>query len=199
MKILFTTILTASLLGCTPKPQTEAQMEVQKNTPNLTSVAMEKNGGCLTGPIEQFGRYIGDWDIQTWTLSQTDGTTWNETAGARWNFTCVGNGIAVQDFWMPENGNIGTNLRMYDPNEKRWEVAWTASNLPGFTHIRAKEDENGNIVMNYVSPEQSPPRRITFMPPTENGWDWKLEMEYSSGGEKQWNEVFRIKATRRPK
>jgi len=193
MKIVYSAIVVTSLLGCAPQPQSEALKPVT----NLASVAMEKDEGCLTGPIEQFGRYIGNWDIKTWTLSQADGKTWNETAGAQWNFTCVGNGVAVQDFWMPASGAVGTNLRMYDPKEERWDIAWTASNLPGFTHIRAEEDASGNIVMHYVSPKQTPPRRITFMPPTQNGWDWKLEVEYVAGEEKSWREVFRIKATRR--
>ena len=193
MKLIFSTILVVSLLGCAPKSQTESQ----KTESRLASVAMDKTEGCLEGPIEQFGRYIGDWDIRTWSLNQTDGKTWDESSGARWNFTCFGNGVAVQDFWMPDSGNVGTNLRMYDPNEKRWDVAWTASNLPGFTHIRAQEDASGNIVMHYVSPPQTPPRRITFMPPTQEGWDWKLEVEYASGEDKLWREVFRIKATQR--
>ncbi len=192
MKTLFSTLLATGLMACAPQNQTEPTTAKSQ----LANVAMVKTEGCLTGPIEQFGRYIGNWDIQTWTLSKTDGTTWEETAGAKWNFMCVGNGVAIQDFWMPDNGNVGTNLRMYDPKEKHWDIAWTATAAPGFSHIRAKEDENGHIVMHFVAPEQTPDRRITFMPPTENEWDWKLEMEFASGGEKQWNEVFRIKATR---
>jgi len=204
MKMIYTTMIAASLIGCAPSSTTETTplTTTPISTSDLATVAMEKTEGCLTGPVEQFGRYLGDWDIQDWALSQTDGKTWNEGKGARWNFTCLGNGIAVQDFWMPNGGGVGTNLRIYDPKEKRWEVAWTASNLPGLTHIRAKEaaakeGKKGNIIMHYVSPQQTPPRRITFMPPTENGWDWKLEMELPSGDTKAWREVYRIKATRR--
>lgn len=167
---------------------------------NLDSVLMDSDVGCKTGAVEQFGRYIGDWDIADEGLSK-DGTTWSPGNGARWNFTCVGNGIAVQDFWMPNGaeGNpppgVGTNLRIYDAKESRWDIVWTATGTPGLSHIRASEDKSGNIVMHYVSPEQNPPRRITFFPPVEDAWDWMLEMSFDSGT--TWTPVYKIKATRR--
>ncbi len=167
---------------------------------DLSDVLMDQASGCMEGPMAQFGRYIGDWDIEDEGLQQ-DGTTWLPGNGARWNFTCVGNGIAVQDFWMPngaEDGpapGVGTNLRIYDPENNRWEIAWTATQSPGFTHIRAAEDEDGNIVMNYVSPLPSPPRRITFFKPTDEGWNWVMEMSFDQGD--TWTPVYKIKATRR--
>ena len=166
----------------------------------LADVLMDKSDGCMTGPVAQFGRYIGDWDIADQGLSQ-DGTKWTAGPGARWNFTCVGNGIAVQDFWMPNGAEgspppgVGTNLRMYDPKTEQWQIAWTATNAPGFSHISAKEDENSNIVMQYVSPEQTPPRRIIFFPPTAEGWDWAMEMSFDGG--ENWTAVYKIKATPR--
>ncbi|WP_262695947.1 hypothetical protein [Kordiimonas aquimaris] len=167
---------------------------------DLGDVLMDNNEGCMTGPVEQFGRYIGDWDIADQGLQQ-DGTTWLPGNGARWNFTCVGNGIAVQDFWMPngpEGGpppGVGTNLRIYDSKAEQWEIAWTATNAPGFTHIRAKQNEDGNIVMHFVSPEQNPSRRITFFTPTDEGWDWLMEMSFDGG--ENWTAVYKIKATPR--
>ena len=191
MKILtpiFAGLLLASCTANTPSSEQSASAD-------LASVKMNENDGCLSGPQEQFGRYLGDWNIQDWQLSREDGKTWNEGKGARWNFVCVGNGIAVQDFWMPNAGGVGTNLRMYDPNSKSWDIAWTASNLPGFTHINAREDDNGNIVMHYVDPPQNPRRRITFYPPTQEGWNWTMETEF--GSNKTWVVVYKIKATRR--
>jgi hypothetical protein len=90
---------------------------------------------------------------------------------------------------------VGTNLRIYDPKEERWEVTWTATKAPGKTHIRAQQDAHGNMVMNYVSPEQNPPRRITFFSPTREGWDWVMELSFDSG--KTWTPVYKIKATAR--
>ncbi len=160
---------------------------------DLSSVTMEKADGCLVGPVEQFGRYIGNWKIQDWQLSQ-DGETWTEEKGAKWNFMCVGDGIAVQDFWMPNDGGVGTNLRIYNADTSSWDIAWTSTGAPGLSHISAIEDEAGNIVMHYVSPKQNPSRRITFFPPTHDGWDWQLEMSFDD--EKSWSVVYKIKATR---
>jgi len=177
-----------------------ASLSAQGDDGSLESVLMDENAGCMTGPMEQFGRYIGDWDIADLRLSQ-DGTTWSKGNGARWNFTCVGNGIAVQDFWMP-NGpegspppGVGTNLRIYDAATDSWNVAWTATGSPGFTHITAKEDKGGNIVMHWVTPVQDPPLRITFVKPTQDGWDWVFEVSQDAG--ETWTAVTKFTATRR--
>lgn len=187
MRKVFTIMLAAALAACTPEAPSSASQD-------LSSVIMTETEGCTVGPTAQFGRYIGDWDIQDWQLSK-DGKTWTEQKGARWNFTCFGNGVAVQDFWMPNAGGFGTNLRMYNPKTEKWDIAWTATGAPGFSHITAEQDEAGNIVMHYISPKLNPPRRITFFPPTDEGWNWKMEQSFD--GEKSWVEVYRIKATPR--
>lgn len=147
---------------------------------------------CMQGPMEQFGRYIGDWKIEDSQLAQ-DGSGWSDGDGARWIFSCFGDGVAVQDFWLPASGTTGTNLRTYHPESATWEIAWTADSVPGFTHIRAKQDDDGNIVMNFVAPIPTPLRRITFMAPDENGWKWKLEMSNDEG--ETWLDVYRMTAT----
>lgn len=174
---------------------TQAHAAEEKPAPKdpLAAVAMDKTEGCLTGPMAQFGRYLGDWTMTDWTLSP-DGKNWTQGKGARWNFTCVGNGIAVQDFWMPHGGGQGTNLRIYDAKTQAWDIAWTSNTLPGFSHITAKQDEGGHIVMRYVSPKQNPARRITFYPPTDTGWDWTLDI--STDGEKTWLRVFKMTASK---
>jgi len=146
---------------------------------------------CMNGPVEQFGRYIGDWKIQDQQLSK-DGTEWLPGDGARWIFVCLGNGTAVQDFWLPADGKVGTNLRTYNPGTESWDIAWAVDSLPGFAHIQAQEDDHGNIVMHYKAPLPDPPRRITFFPPDDKGWKWTLE--FMLDGE-NWTEVYRIRAT----
>ena len=148
---------------------------------------------CMEGPLAQFGQYIGDWKIEDSSLAQ-DGSGWSEGQGARWIFTCLGNGTAIQDFWLPANGAVGTNLRTYDPEAGTWEIAWSVDQLPGFSHIRAELNEEGNIVMHYVDPIPTPLRRITFFPADESGWKWKLELSNDDGA--NWFEVYRITATR---
>lgn len=147
---------------------------------------------CMEGPLAQFGRYIGDWNIEDSQLSK-DGQEWLPGEGARWIFSCLGNGTAIQDFWLPTNGNVGTNLRTFDPESGTWEIAWAIDTAPGFAHIQARQDDDGNIVMHYKAPLPEPPRRITFFPPDDGGWNWKLE--FMLDGE-NWTEVYRIRATR---
>ena len=124
----------------------------------------------------------------------SNGSGGRDGDGARWIFTCLGNGVAIQDFWLPGNGNVGTNLRTYKPDTGTWEIAWTIDKIPsGFSHIRAEQDENGNVVMQYVAPIPAPLRRITFFPADDSGWKWKLEFSGDAG--ETWVEVYRISAT----
>ena len=156
------------------------------------SVPVRDRSACMEGPIAQFGRYVGDWKIEDEQLSQ-DGQTWVPGNADRWNFVCLGDGTAVQDFWLPADGKVGTNLRTWNGAKERWDIAWTIDGMPGFAHITAKQDDAGNIVMQYEDPVPDPLRRITFFPPDETGWHWRLE--FSTDGGETWAEVYRIRAT----
>ncbi len=146
---------------------------------------------CMEGPMAQFGRYIGSWNIADSSLSTETGE-WEDGEGAQWDFVCLG-GMSVQDFWLPAGGAVGTNLRTWNEEKGAWDIAWTVTGMSGFAHITAQQDDAGNIVMRYVSPRPEPDRRITFFPPDENGWNWKLEITQDDGA--SWIEVYRIKAT----
>ena len=98
----------------------------------------------------------------------------------------------IEDSRLSRDG-FGTNLRTYDPASGTWEIAWAITAAPGFSHIRAKQDESGNVVMHYVAPVPSPLRRITFFPPDDAGWNWTLE--YSQNDGVSWIKVYRIRAT----
>ncbi len=157
------------------------------------SIPIGEENACMEGPLAQFGQYIGDWDIEDSQLSQ-DGSGWTAGAGAKWNFVCLGSGTAIQDFWMPNDGPVGTNLRTWNPTTESWDIAWAIKGLPGFAHIQAEIDDDGNIVMRYKSPIPDPLRRITFLPADMDGWNWKLELSSDNG--ENWTEVYRIKASR---
>ena len=159
------------------------------------TIPVGSKSACMEGPMAEFGQYIGDWDIADTQLSQ-DGSEWTDGAGARWNFACIGEGTAVQDFWMPNDGPVGTNLRTYSKASASWDIAWTIKGMPGpgFAHITAKSQEDGRIVMTYVSPVPSPLRRITFFPAAADSWDWTLELSTDEG--ENWRVVYKIKASR---
>lgn len=156
-------------------------------------IPIHNDDACMEGPLAQFGRYIGNWDIADSQLSQ-DGTEWSDGEGAQWNFVCIGNGTAVQDFWMPANGAVGTNLRIYNEVTGNWDIAWAINGLPGFAYIQARENNDGNIVMHYKTPVPNPLRRITFFPPDDTGWDWTMELSTDDG--ESWFAAYRIRATR---
>jgi hypothetical protein len=157
-----------------------------------TAIPVGDKSACMEGQLAQFGRYIGNWDIADSQLSP-DGQEWADGAGATWNFVCIGDGTAVQDFWIPNDGPTGTNLRTWNANSNSWDIAWAIPGVPGFAHITAEEDEAGNIVMHYKSPVPDPLRRITFFPPDAAGWDWVMEFSTDSG--ESWFPVYRIRAT----
>lgn len=152
-----------------------------------------EKAGCMEGPMAQFGRYIGKWKIEDSTYQKEDGS-WKDGAGARWDFVCLGNGTAVQDFWMPNDGGTGTNLRTYNRDTESWDIAWIMTGMSGFAHIGARQVDDGSIVMSYKSPLPNPLRRITFFAPQADSWNWKLEVSHDEG--ETWVEVYRIKATR---
>ena len=147
---------------------------------------------CMEGPMAQFGRYVGDWKIEDESLAR-DGSGWSDGKGARWVFECIGEGTAVQDFWMPNGGGYGTNLRIFNPDTNAWEIVWAAQALNGLMHIAAKQDDDGKIVMDILKPVPDPPRRIIFYPPDETGWSWAQQWSLDEG--ETWFDVYRIKAT----
>ena len=111
------------------------------------SIPLGAKSACMEGPMAEFGQYIGDWDITDTQLSQ-DGSEWTDGAGAKWNFVCIGEGTAVQDFWIPNDGPVGTNLRTYNMQSESWDIAWAIKGMPGpgFAHITAKATDDGRIV-----------------------------------------------------
>lgn len=147
---------------------------------------------CMTGPVAQFGRYVGDWKIEDEQLAR-DGSGWSPGVGARWTFECIGDGVAVQDHWRPNSGGYGTNLRTYNANSDTWEIVWAARAQQGLMHITARQNDEGHIVMDVVSPKPPQPRRIIFFTPDDEGWDWV--MQWSQDGGETWFDVYRIRAT----
>jgi hypothetical protein len=159
---------------------------------NDTPVIHSDRNACMDGPMAQFGRYVGDWKITDETLAK-DGSSWGPGTGARWVFSCVGPGLAIQDYWMPSAGGFGTNLRTYNPETASWEIVWAASKLHGLMHISATLADDGSIVMSIDKPVQDPPRRIIFFAPDESGWNWVQQWSFDGGA--SWTDVYRIRAT----
>lgn len=153
-------------------------------------------GSCDHEGVEQFGRYIGAWDIQDWNFDADSGE-WISGAGATWTFMCLANGVAIQDFWETEAGGFGSNIRTYNADTNKWDIVWAANNQKGIMIIEAAQDENGDMIMDVVSPTPNQPTRIIFHPPDEDGWNW--EMLISPNGDQHWRAIYKIRATPIPR
>ena len=65
----------------------------------------------------------------------------------------------MQDYWKPNGGGWGTNVRTCNPDTEPWEIVWASTGLNGLMHISAKLQADGSILTNILKPDQDPPRR----------------------------------------
>jgi len=170
---------------------------------SATAVADDRYdlGRSPAAPVEldAYAPLVGEWAITTETLQQ-DGT-WADSPGAQWNFYFILEGHAIQDDWIshaPPTGDPpiygrGTNIRIYDTEEDRWEMAWIASRTRSLSTYTAQNGPDGSIVMRDLF-GVAQPSRITFYDIREDSFEWKLEFTQDEG--ETWFEVFRIHGTR---
>ena len=144
----------------------------------------------------QFGQLVGNWRIRDYGLDAEG--NWQEGNGADWNFYWILDGTAIQDDWIapsldteapPQGRQYGTNIRIYNPAEKRWEMAWmanTGAKVDTFTAVM----EDGALVMR--GDYTGKPTRIQFFDITAQRFSWKMEQQTDS----EWKTVYRIEAIR---
>lgn len=146
----------------------------------------------------QFAPLIGDWVIQDYQRDANG--DWQPGAGADWRFYWILDGHAIQDDWIapgraseaPESGRqYGTNIRIYNPKQDRWEMAWASSKGQKVDTFTATRTDQG-ILMEGVFAGN--PSRILFHDLRENRFSWNLRVADAEG---QWQEVYRIEGTRR--
>lgn len=153
----------------------------------------------------QFGQFAGRWAITDETL-QPDGTWKAGPVKSEWDWHYILDGYAIQDDWispvpgvaLPEKQEIrqyGTNLRIYNPKEKRWDLAWLANTGMKIDAWRAHY-EDGKIIMDTDvkrvtkdNPEGYS-QRITFYDIQKKTFEWKIEFSKDDGA--TWAEVYRI-------
>ena len=153
--------------------------------------------------LMHWGKLVGQWAVEGESLKR-DGSGWEPSGAADWDFFWAFNGWGIQDNYTSpplsqplddeSKRQHGINLRVYNPNTKKWVLTWltTASSTPSnFTAsstedsvvmLRDKPDANGNW------------RRITFFDMTEETFEWKMEW---SQDKESWLEVARIHGKRK--
>lgn len=88
---------------------------------------------------------------------------------------------------------VGTNIRIYNAEEKQWHMAWIDKNnrrLATFTAVY----EDGKIIMSGRN-AQGRQIRNTFYNITSNEFDWQQEWTFDEG--KTWVAVSKIHCTRK--
>lgn len=143
--------------------------------------------------IEQYGQFVGNWTCAP-TARQPDGQMKEFPARPSWVWHYALNGHAIQDVWIPDPENsppgssMGTNLRVYDPEEDQWVMVWATETLNGFQQFTARMVD-GEMVMHgdiTSGPRQPHKARITFHNISEAHFDWKYESSALDDGE-NWN------------
>jgi hypothetical protein len=146
---------------------------------------------------KQFGQLVGRWDAEQ-NIRNKDGT-WSEKATkAEWRWYYILDGHAIQDDWFSSDSTnhlqwVGTNIRIYNPEEKQWHMAWidkTNRRLAIFTAIY----ENGKIIMEGTNAKGRQIKNI-FSDITERSFNWTQQWTFDEG--KSWVEVAKIHCTKK--
>lgn len=145
----------------------------------------------------QFGQLAGIWNAEQ-TSRNKDGTWSEKTTDAEWRWYYILDGHAIQDDWYsPDSTNtlqwVGTNIRIYNPDEKQWHMAWidkTNRRLATFTATL----EHDEIIMQGTNAKGRKIRNI-FSDISAESFNWT--QQWTLDGGKSWVEVARIHCTRK--
>jgi hypothetical protein len=145
---------------------------------------------------EFLGKLKGTWNAEQ-SFVNREGTWGDRKVKAVWKFYYILDGHAIQDDWITidslNNKTVsGTNIRIYNAEEKQWYMAWidkTNRRLATFTAVNDK----GSVIMDGTNAKG---RHIknTFFNMTDSEFDWKQEWTFDEG--KTWIEVTKIHCTR---
>jgi hypothetical protein len=130
-----------------------------------------------------FDRVAGSWNVDYINIRE-DGT--RDKARGQLLVGWVLDGRALQDVWIqfPKAGEdrfIGTTLRFYDPDRKKWRVTWVSAIAKAVTVLEGGE-EDGRIALYTEGPKGR--IRWTFSDISDKDFVWRAEI--SADGGKTW-------------
>lgn len=150
---------------------------------------------------ETLGQLAGVWIAEQITRNR-DGSWSDKKTYGEWRWYYILNGHAIQDDWIslpPDDSpsknplGYGTNIRIYNPKEKQWLMAWIDTSTRGLAIFTAV-NEPGKVIM--TGHETNGQRaRNTFYNITKDSFDWVKEWTMDEG--KTWFPVGRIHCTRK--
>lgn len=154
--------------------------------------------------LAHWNKMIGNWSTTEEGLSP-DGSEWQPSNGADWNFYWSFDGWGIRDDYTspPKSEAIddeskrqrGTNLRIYNTTTKQWVMTWLTPLSTTPANFTATSTESEIVMLSDIANPQGFFGRITFFDMTDESFEWKLEW---SKDKEQWMEVYRIHGTRAP-
>ena len=151
--------------------------------------------------LAHFEKLIGNWSTTEEGLAP-DGSEWQPSNGADWNFYWSYDGWGIRDDYTspPMSESVadestrqrGTNLRIYNTTTKQWIMTWVATLSAQAQNFTAQSTDEQIVMLSDAVNPQGFFARITFFDMTASSFEWKLEW---SKDKEQWREVYRIHGT----
>lgn len=195
----------AALVSLAAAPAARAAASHEAAAPAAAAFDPGRPNPAAPEQTAQFGRLAGIWDVDM-KIRQDDGSWPEKGFPAEWRFHYVLDGWAVQDDWFApppgrpvEEGQrrqLGTGLRIYRPDEGRWDVAWISNTQQQLSTFEARAEGSDGMVMTGLHPTGKP-SRTTFIDITGDSFDWRLELQGLGEDPDAWTEVARLHAERR--
>ena len=172
---------------------------------SVDGLVSEEMNAIAVPETGHMSRLIGEWSMTSETR-QEDGS-WSASEGqiADWNFFYTLDGQAIQDVWVAPpravevedatKRQIGSNIRIYWPEKKQWEMVWVAPRWGYVMSFTATSDDEKVVMLTKEKTPQGHDQRITFFNMTGDTFDW--EMERSDDNGETWNAVFRLHGARK--
>lgn len=153
--------------------------------------------------LQHWSSLIGKWRTTEEGL-KPDGSAWQASKSAQWNFYWAMDGWAVRDEYFspplddseadPLKRQIGTNLRIFNPDKNEWIMAWLTKDGKRVDVYQATSSDKNIVMRTDPLSEGGKYRRITFFDIKKDSFEWKLE--FSNDGQSNWLEVYRIHGKR---
>lgn len=144
---------------------------------------------------QQFDFLIGRHEITLHAWTQ-NGWTPPRPINAQWNGWYGLQGRAIYDEWLdpdPNQGGLGVNVRIYDPQEKIWKMMWVATSGLQVQDLRAKMIDDKMTMWQVYPPRDK--WKAEFNQLASNQWE---RISYQQDAEGTWQPQFRLVARRAP-
>lgn len=147
-------------------------------------------------PIAPFDQLLGTWEVAQ-SIRNQDGSWSEKPQKYKWKFYPILEGEAVQDDWIVVDSTgqetvAGTNIRIFNPEENQWHMAWIDRTVR-HTAVFTAKNVDGKVLMAGTN-ARGRNIRNTFYNITENSFDWQQEWTFDEG--QSWVAVARIRGTR---